>query len=68
VPIASICQAVCVRLVLLRRGLLVWLFLLGFVLQDELLNVIYWWRQVAGVLIGILLGLGNVTGIMGIIM
>jgi hypothetical protein len=38
-----------------------------FVLQDELLNVIYWWRQVAGVVIGILLGLGNVTGLMGII-
>lgn len=40
----------------------------NFVLQDELLNVIYWWRQVSGVLLGILIGLARVTGVYGMAM
>jgi hypothetical protein len=36
--------------------------------QDELLNVIYWWRQIAGVLLGLALGAAPVTGIMGVVM
>lgn len=37
-------------------------------LQDELLNVIYWWRQVSGVLLGIIIGLIPVTGFYGMVM
>lgn len=33
--------------------------------QDELLNIIYWWRQVAGVLLGLVIGFMGITGFMG---
>lgn len=36
-------------------------------LQDELLDVIYWWRQVIGIVFGIMWGLGPMTGLWGFI-
>jgi hypothetical protein len=36
--------------------------------QDQLLNVIYWWRQVSGVLLGILIGMFGITGLYGMVM
>jgi hypothetical protein len=33
--------------------------------QDELLNIIYWWRQVAGFLLGLVIGFMGITGFMG---
>lgn len=37
----------------------------GVGVQDELLNIIYWWRQVAGVLLGLVIGFMGITGFMG---
>jgi len=36
--------------------------------QDELLNVIYWFHQVSGVLLGIVFALGDITGFMGVML
>lgn len=37
-------------------------------LQDDLLDVLFWWRQIVSVVIGILWGCTAITGLYGFLM